>query len=350
MKLAFSAAQIAQLVSGTIEGDGAKEINDIGKIESAEAHQLVFFGNLKYEDYLYNCKAGVIIINNDYVLKQPVTATLVRVADSYVAITTLLKTYEQLTAKKFNGIQEPIYKDASVNIPSSCFVGAFSYLGKNVTIGENCVIHPQVFIADNVQLGNNVTLHAGVKVYHNCVLGNNVTIHAGTIIGSDGFGYLTKDDGEFEKVPQIGNVVIEDDVEVGSNTTIDRATMGSTIIRRSAKIDNLVQIAHNVEIGEYNFIVAQAGISGSTKLGKRVVIGGQAGIVGHISLADGTKVNAQSGVAKAVKKENTALTGSPAYDYTSMLRAQAVFRYLPELEKRIKDLEQQIIAMQKESQ
>ena len=218
------------------------------------------------------------------------------------------------------------------------FIGAFAYLGENVKIGNNAKIFPNAYIGDNVRIGDNSIIHPGVKIYHDCKVGNHVTIHAGTVIGSDGFGFAPQADGSFKKVPQIGNVVIEDNVEIGANTTIDRATIGSTLIRSGAKLDNLIQIAHNVEVGNNTVIAAQAGVSGSTKIGNNVMIGGQAGIVGHIQIADGAKINAQSGVSKSIKP-GKAVTGSPAYDYTAALRSQAVSRKLPELEKRIKELE-----------
>jgi UDP-3-O-[3-hydroxymyristoyl] glucosamine N-acyltransferase len=217
-------------------------------------------------------------------------------------------------------------------------VGAFAYIGEQVSVGKNSKIHPQCFVGNNVVIGENCVLHAGVKIYHQCVLGNNVIIHAGTVVGSDGFGFAPQADGTLQKVPQIGNVSIEDGVEIGANTTIDRATIGSTIIRKGAKLDNLIQIAHNVEVGDSTVIAAQAGISGSTKIGKGVMIGGQAGLVGHIQLGDGAKVNAQSGVTKSIEK-GKAVTGTPAYDYSQALRSQAISRQLPELEKRIKELE-----------
>ena len=226
------------------------------------------------------------------------------------------------------------------------FIGAFAYLGENVVIGKGSKIFPGVFLGNNVVVGDNTILHAGVKIYHECVIGSQVIIHAGTVIGSDGFGFAPQADGTLKKVPQIGNVVIENGVEIGANTTIDRATIGSTIIRAGAKLDNLLQIAHNVEIGSNSVIAAQAGISGSTKIGRNVMIGGQAGIVGHIQIADGSKINAQSGVSKSIKTPNSAVTGSPAYDYTSALRSQAITRNLPNLEKRIKDLEDIIQKLQ----
>jgi len=272
-------------------------------------------------------------------LKQPVNSTLVRVPDPYTAFASLLHHYQQLKTSQLKGIEQPSFISPSSNVAENVYVGAFAYVGEGVTLGKNTKVFPGVFVGNNVKLGENCILHPGVKVYHDCVIGNNVVIHSGTVIGGDGFGFAPQADGTFKKVPQIGNVVIEDNVEIGSNATIDRATIGSTIIRSGAKLDNLIQIAHNVEVGNNTVIAAQAGVSGSTKIGSNVLIGGQAGVVGHIQIADGSKINAQSGVSKSIKKPKSTVTGSPAFDYASALRSQAVTRNLPELEKRIIELE-----------
>ncbi len=334
----FPAAQIALLVNGKTEGDPTVTVDSFGKIEEAREGQLSFFANPKYEEYLYRTKASVIIVNEAYELREPVKATLIRVPDAYTAFATLLSKYQEIKQHSMAGVQQPVYIAPSATYGQQVFIGAFAYLGENVKVGNNTKIYPNVFIGENVTVGDNCILHPGVKIYNDCVIGNNVTIHGGTIIGSDGFGFAPQADGSFKKVPQIGNVIIEDDVEIGSNTTIDRATIGSTIIKKGAKLDNLIQVAHNVEIGQSTVIAAQTGISGSTKIGKGVMIGGQAGIVGHIHLGDGSKVNAQSGVSKSIEP-GKAVTGSPAYDYTAALRSQAVSRKLPDLEKRIKELE-----------
>ncbi|MBE2230239.1 MAG: UDP-3-O-(3-hydroxymyristoyl)glucosamine N-acyltransferase [Chitinophagaceae bacterium] len=334
----FPAAQIALLVNGRIEGDASVTVNSFGKIEEAREGQLSFFANPKYEEFLYRTAASVIIINESFELKQPVSATLIRVPDAYSAFATLLSKYQEIKQQSLAGIQQPAYIAPSATYGQQVFIGAFAYLGEKVKVGNNTKIYPNAFLGDNVEVGDNCVIHPGVKIYQDCRIGNHVIIHAGTIIGSDGFGFAPQADGSFKKVPQIGNVVIEDDVEVGSNTTIDRATIGSTIIRKGAKLDNLIQVAHNVEIGSSTVIAAQAGISGSTRIGKGVMIGGQAGIVGHIQLGDGAKVNAQSGVSKSIEP-GKAVTGSPAFDYTAALRSQAVTRKLPDLEKKIKELE-----------
>lgn len=335
----FTAAQIATIINGKVDGDANAVVSSFGKIEEATQGQLSFLANPKYEDHLYSTGASIIIINTSQELKKPVSATLIRVPDAYVAFATLLEAYQRLQAQQLTGIQQPVYIDATAKMGEQVFVGAFAYIGEKVVLGDNVKIYPNAYVGNNAIIGDHSVVHPGVKIYHNTVIGKNVIIHAGTVIGSDGFGFAPQADGSYKKVPQMGNVIIEDNVEIGANTTIDRATIGSTIIKAGAKLDNLLQIAHNVEVGNNSVIAAQAGISGSTKIGKNVMIGGQAGIVGHIQIADGSKINAQSGVSKSIKTPNTAVTGSPAFDYTSALRSQAVARNLPELEQRIKALE-----------
>jgi len=338
----FSAAQIALLTDGRTEGDPLAEVSSFGKIEEAVAGQLAFLANPKYEEFLYTTGASVIIVNELLELKQPVSATLIRVPDAYTAFASLLTKYQEIVAQQLTGIQEPSYRSASARIGENVFIGAFAYLGDGVVLGNHVKVHPQVYLGNNVRVGDHTVLHPGVKIYHNCVIGAHVTVHAGSVIGGDGFGFAPQADGSFKKVPQIGNVEIEDYVEIGANVTIDRATIGSTVIRTGAKLDNLIQIAHNVDVGHHTVIAAQAGISGSTKIGSGVMIGGQAGIVGHVQIADGARINAQSGVTKSIKSPGGAVTGSPAHDYTSALRSQALSRKLPELEKRLKELEEQI--------
>jgi UDP-3-O-[3-hydroxymyristoyl] glucosamine N-acyltransferase len=335
----FSAAQIALLISGKVEGNPASVVDSFGKIEEAGEGQLAFLANPKYEEYLYSTKASIVIVNDSHELREAVSTTLIRVTDAYSAFATLLSKYQDIINQQLTGIQEPSYISKTAKIGERVFIGAFAYIGENVKVGNDVKIFPNVFIGDNVTLGNNTTLHPGAKIYHDCVIGNNVNVHSGTVIGSDGFGFAPLADGSFKKIPQIGNVIVEDFVEIGSNATIDRATMGSTIIRSGAKLDNLIMIAHNVEVGNNTIIAAQAGVSGSTKIGNNVMIGGQAGIVGHLQIADGSKINAQSGVSKSIKNPNTVVTGSPAFEFTSALRSQAVSRKLPDLEKRIKELE-----------
>jgi UDP-3-O-[3-hydroxymyristoyl] glucosamine N-acyltransferase len=340
----FSAAQLAQIINGTVEGDANATVWSFGKIEEANAGQISFLANPKYEEHLYTTQASIVIVNNNLELRQAVQTTLLRVEDAYSSFALLLDTYQKLMTQQLKGIQEPVYIDATARIGENVFIGAFAYIGEKVVVGKNSKIYPHVFLGDNVILGENCIIHAGAKIYHDCIVGNNVIIHAGTVIGADGFGFAPQSDGSFKKVPQIGNVIIENDVEIGANATIDRGTIGSTLIKSGAKLDNLLQIAHNVEVGNDTVIAAQVGISGSTKIGNKVMIGGQAGIVGHIQIADGTKINGQSGVSKSVKESNVSLTGSPAQDFTTSLRNQAMIKKLPDLEKRIKELEDKIAA------
>ncbi len=342
----FTAAQIAMMINGKVEGNENSSVGSFGKIEEAVSGQLAFLANPKYEEHLYTTRASVIIVNDSQELKQNITATLIRVPDAYSAFATLLDKYLQLQTQLLSGIEEPAFVDKTAITGNQVYIGAFSYISGDVKIGNDVKIFPNVFIGRNVKIGNGSIIHAGVKIYHDCEIRENVIIHAGTVIGSDGFGFAPQADGSFKKVPQIGNVIIEDFVEIGSNTCIDRATIGSTIIRSGAKLDNLLQIAHNVEIGSNTVIAAQSGISGSTKVGKNVMIGGQVGVVGHINIGDGAKINAQSGVSKSLES-GKAVTGSPAFDYTAALRSQAVARKLPDLEKRIKELEKIISTLTK---
>lgn len=335
----FTAQQIAMLVQGEVVGNEKTTVSSIAKIEESKDGDLCFLANAKYEDYLYETKASVVLINESLVLKKDVSCTLIRVKDAYVAFTILLKTYEEIMASKPKEIiEQPSFISANANVGEKVYIGAFAYIGENSVVADGAKIYPNSYIGDNVKVGKNTIIYAGVKIYKDCVIGDNVIIHAGAVIGSDGFGFAF-DNGAFQKIPQIGNVVIENDVEIGANCTIDRATMGSTIIKAGAKLDNLIQIAHNVEVGNATVIASQAGVSGSSKIGNYCMIGGQAGIVGHIKIADQTKINAQSGVAKEIKEKGTSWTGSPAYDYKSSLKSQVVYRNLPDLQKKIYELE-----------
>lgn len=334
----FTAAQIAMLINGTVEGNPETAVGSFGKIEEAKNGDLSFLANPKYEEFFYTTQASVLIVNESFQPRQKTNATLIRVKDSYSAFAILLSKYQEMMQQQLKGIQEPSYISKTAQLGENVFIGAFTYVGDTVKIGKNSKVYPQVYLGNQVEIGENCTIHPGVKIYHQCKIGNNVVIHSGTVIGSDGFGFAPQADGSFIKVPQIGNVIVEDHVEIGSNTTIDRATIGSTIIKKGAKLDNLIQIAHNVEIGSASVIAAQTGISGSTKIGKQVMIGGQAGIVGHISIGDGAKINAQSGVSKSLENGKT-VTGTPAYDYTQALRGQAALRKLPEMQKRLQELE-----------
>lgn len=343
--MVFTAGQIAALIDGKVEGDSSQTISTIAKIEEAGKDALVFIANPKYEQYLTQTKASVILLSDTIKVPDSVSATLIRVADPYAAFARLMNAYQEMTAPKAkSGIEQPSFVSPTATIGNDVYIGAFAYVGDKVTIGDGAQIYPGVYLGDNVVIGAKSTLHPGVKVYAQCRVGNEVIIHAGAVIGADGFGFAPQPDGTFKKVPQLGHVTIGDLVEIGANTTIDRATMGATHIGRNVKIDNLVQIAHNVSIDNNTAIAAQAGISGSTKIGKNCIIGGQAGVVGHIQLADGTRINAQSGVTKTVKKTHTDLSGSPAFDYKAALKSQVVFKDLPGLLARIQILEEKLAA------
>jgi UDP-3-O-[3-hydroxymyristoyl] glucosamine N-acyltransferase len=342
----FTAHELSLLLNGTIEGDPQVSVNKLAKIEEAKPGSLSFLANPKYEQYLYTTEASVIIVNKDQVLTEPVKGTLLRVDNAYSAITILLEKYNTIKLNK-TGIEQPNFIHASAKVGDNAYVGAFAYIGANVVVGNNCKIYPQTYIADDVVIGDNVTLYPGVKVYFDCRIGSNVIIHSGTVIGGDGFGFAPAPDGTYSKISQIGNVIIEDDVEIGANTTVDRATMGSTIIRKGVKLDNLIQIAHNVEISSNTVVAAQTGISGSTKVGENCIIGGQVGIVGHITIAKGTQIQAQSGISRSLLVENKKWAGSPAVSYTDNLRSQVVVNRLPELEKKINELEKIIADLRK---
>ena len=343
--MTFTAQQIAMMIGGQVEGDNLATVASFGKIEEARGGQLAFLANPKYEEYLYNTRASVVIIGQTQELRQAVGATLIRVADPYSAFAALLAKYQELQAQQLVGIQQPSFIDPSAKIGNNVFIGAFAYVGKNAVVADGAKIYPQVFLGNDVHVGENARLMPGVKVYHECKIGRNVTVHAGSVIGADGFGFAPQADGSFTKVPQIGNVIVEDNVEIGANACIDRATIGSTVIRNGAKLDNLVQIAHNVEVGSNSALAAQAGVSGSTKIGNYVIIGGQAGLAGHLTVGDGAKINAQAGLGKSLKPGQS-VTGSPAYDYNTAIRAQATARNLPDIVKRLELLEKKLAALQ----
>ena len=343
----FTAHEISLLLNGTVEGDPQVTVSRLAKIEEATAGAISFLANPKYEQYLYTTDASAVLVNNDFVANEPVKATLIRVENAYSAITVLLEKYNTIKLNK-SGVEQPSFVHPTAKVGDDCYIGAFSYIGPGARIGKKCKIYPNVYIADNVILGDNVTLFPGVVVYFDCVMGNNVIVHSGAIIGSDGFGFAPNPDGTYSKIAQIGNVVLEDDVEIGSNTTIDRATMGSTIIRKGAKLDNLLQIAHNVEIGSNTVIAAQTGISGSTKVGDNCVIGGQVGMVGHISIAKGSQIMAKSGINKNIVEENKKWGGTPFFtSYMENMRNEAAASHLPALEKKILELEKAIAELKK---
>lgn len=334
----FTAQQIGDLLNGEIAGDPTVWVDKLCKIEAGEPNSLSFLANPKYNQYLYDTKASIVIINKTFNPEQTVTATLIKVDDAYQAFAKLLELYNKIQNDK-SGIEQPSYIDSSVTMGNSIYIGAFAYLGKNVKLGDNVKIYPHCYIGDNVTIGSNTTLFSGARIYAMCKIGANCILHSGVIIGADGFGFAPNASGGYDKVAQTGNVEIEDHVEIGSNTTIDRATLGSTIIRKGVKLDNLIQIAHNVEIGEDTVIAAQTGIAGSTKIGKQCMIGGQVGIVGHITIADKVKIQAQSGINQSITEEGAAIQGSPAFNVVDFKRSYVMFRKLPAMEKRLGDLE-----------
>lgn len=334
----ISAQQIATLLNGQVEGDSSVLVNRPCKIEEGGKGTITFLANTKYESYIYQTTASVVLVHQDFEATQAIPATLIRVADVYGAVAILLEKFGDQVKK--TGKKSPqSFIDQSVQLPDDVSVGHFSVIEEGVSVGGGTVIFSQVFVGKNTKIGKNVILYPGVKIYHNCEIGDNCILHSNVIIGSDGFGFAPMEDGTYRKIAQIGNVILEADVEVGSNTVIDRATMGSTVIHKGVKLDNLIQIAHNVEIGENTVIAAQAGIAGSTKIGENCRIGGQAGFVGHIQVADGVMVQAQSGVAGSIKKPGTAVYGSPAIAYADYLRAYAVFKKLPDVYRKINQLE-----------
>lgn len=334
----FTANQIATLLGGTVEGSPEVVVSQLAKIEEGTEGCLSFLANPKYEHFLYDTGASIVIVNEDLQLVKPVRATLIRVKDAYSAFSELLKIYHQLRNEKI-GREEPSFVHESAQLGEGIYLGAFSYIGKDVKIGNNVKIYPQVFVGDNVTIGDDCVLFPGVKVYYDTKIGDRVVIHGGVVLGSDGFGFAPQKDGSYNKVPQIGNVILESDVEIGANTVIDRATMGSTVIRQGVKLDNLIQIAHNVEIGKNTVAAAQTGVSGSTKVGENVILGGQVGLVGHIQIASGSQIQAQSGVNRSIVEENKKWGGTPSLPYSSNLRSHVFYAKLPSMEKRISELE-----------
>jgi len=334
----LTAKAIAELLGGIVEGNEQELITHPGKIEVAQAGAITFLSNPKYESYIYKTNASAVLVSNDFIPAKEISTTLIKVKDVYSAITTFLKFHEQSFHPE-QGISSLSFIHQTAQLGDQTTVGDFSSISSEVIIGNKCRIYPQVFIGVGTKIGNNVTIYPGVKIYHDCQIGDNCILQANAVIGSDGFGFAPQTDGSYEKIPQVGKVILEDNVEIGANTVIDRATMGATVIKKGTKLDNLVQIAHNVTIGEDTVIAAQAGIAGSTRIGNQCQIGGQAGFVGHIEVANRVKVQAQSGVAASIKEEGRKVYGYPALSYQDYLRAYALFRQLPDLEKRIRELE-----------
>lgn len=338
--MVFTAGQIASILEGEVEGDSEIKVDKLAKIEEGGKGALTFLSNPKYIPHLYTTKASVTIVNRDFAPEKEITTTLIKVEDAYEAFSKLLEYYDQAKNNK-SGLEHPVFISKSAEYGEGIYVGAFAYIGDNVSIGGNVKIHPNAYIGDNVTLGNNVIVHAGAKVYSETVVGNNCIIQSGAIIGADGFGFAPNKDGVFCKIPQTGNVILEDDVDVGAATTIDRATMGSTILRKGVKLDNQIQIAHNVEVGEHTVIAAQSGVAGSAKIGKNCMIGGQVGIVGHITIGDNVRIQAQSGIGRNIK-DNEILQGSPALNYGDYNKSYVHFKNLPKIVKNINQLEKKI--------
>jgi len=340
----FTAKQISEFLNGSIDGNPDVAVTELSKIEDGKKGSLSFLSNPKYENYLYSTQASVVIVSKDFNPTQPYTSTLIRVDNPYSSFTILLDKYNEAVNAQAeqSGIDKLAYIHPTAKIGKNVFIGAFAYVAENAEIADGCKINTQTYIGSGSKIGENCTFFPGVKIYHNSVIGSRVIIHANTVIGSDGFGFAPQTDGTYNKIPQIGNVIIEDDVEIGANTAIDRATMGSTIVKKGAKIDNLIQIAHNVEIGENTVLAAQSGISGSTKVGPNSVIGGQVGIAGHLSLAKGTQIGAQAGINFNISEENKQWHGSPAQPLRNWMRASVVFKHLPDIEKRINILEEEL--------
>ncbi|MGQ7947606.1 UDP-3-O-(3-hydroxymyristoyl)glucosamine N-acyltransferase [Flavobacterium sp. WC2509] len=337
----FTAEQIAGILEGEIVGNASAEVSRLSKIEEGTEGSLTFLSNPKYTNFIYTTKASITIVNDTFEPESPIDTTLIKVADAYKAFSKLLEFYNQVKLNK-SGIETPSFISNSATYGENLYLGSFAYVGDNVTLGDNVKIYPGSFIGDNVNIGHNVIIFAGAKIYSETVIGNNCTIHSGTVIGADGFGYAPNEDGTYNKIPQIGNVIIEDNVDIGANSTIDRATLGSTIIKSGVKIDNQVQIAHNVEIGKNTVIAAQTGIAGSTKVGSNGMFGGQVGIVGHLTIGNNVRIQAQSGVASNIK-DNEVLQGSPTFGYSDFSKSYVHFKNLPKMVKEIEELKKQIL-------
>jgi len=342
----FSAKNIANFLNGKLEGDANVIVNSISKIEDGKKGSLTFLANPKYTNYIYTTNASIVLVDNNFKAEKKIKSTLIKVENPYVALASLLELYDK-QKKEIVGIDKLAFISETAKIGDNVYIGAFAYISNSVKIGSNVKISPQVFLGENVEIDDNCVLNPGVKIYQDTKIGKNCIIHAGTVIGSDGFGFAPKKNNDYQKIPQIGNVIIEDDVEIGANVTIDRATIGSTIIRKGVKLDNLIQVGHNVEIGENTVISAHTAIAGSTKLGKDIMVGGQVGFAGHLSVADGVKIGGQSGIHSNVKKENDVICGSPAISINEYRKSSAIFRSLPEMRKKIAELENQLNELKK---
>lgn len=337
----FSVNDIAAILKGTVEGDGAIKVCSISKIDQGIPGTLSFLSNPAYTKYIYTTQASAVIVKKDFIPEEPLTCTLIRVDDPYTSLAMLLNMYEQSKPVK-RGIEQPSFISSSAKIDDNIYIGAFSYISDKVVLGKNVRVYPQVYIGENVVIGENTVINAGVKIYADCKIGANCIIHSGAVIGADGFGFAPTSDGSYSKIAQVGNVVIEDFVEIGANTTIDRATMGSTFIRKGVKLDNLIQVAHNAEIGENTVMAAQTGIAGSTKIGKNCMFGGQVGIAGHLTIGNEVKLGAQSGVLASIE-DKAVHTGTPSLDHRTFMKSYAVFRSLPQMRKDIFELQKMLV-------
>jgi UDP-3-O-[3-hydroxymyristoyl] glucosamine N-acyltransferase len=340
----FTVGQIAGMLGGEVKGNEAEKVNMLAKIQEAKKGQIAFLSNPKYEQYIYSTQATAVIVKKDFVPRKELSCTLILVEDPYISFTALLEEYHKLISFQKTGIEQPSFIGSQSTTGANIYRGAFSYIGNGVTIGENCKIYPHAYIGDNVVIGNNTIIHPGVKIYNDTRIGSNCVIHSGTVIGSDGFGFAPQPDGSYKTIPQLGNVIIEDNVAIGANTVIDCATFlgDSTFIRKGVKLDNLIQLAHNVEVGANTVIAAQTGVSGSTKIGSNSVIGGQVGIAGHLVLPSNTSIGAQAGLGKSLKKSGEKMMGSPAIDVKEYYKSYALFRALPDLHLRLQELEKKV--------
>jgi UDP-3-O-[3-hydroxymyristoyl] glucosamine N-acyltransferase len=342
----FTAATIAGFLKGEIEGNPDIKVNTIAKIEEGHPGALSFLANPKYEHYIYSTGSSVVLVNKSFIPSGKIDATLIKVENAYEAFASLMRIVDQARPRK-KGIHPTAVIESTAKVGADAYIGPYAYIGENCQIGDGCSIYPHVYIGDNTSLGANCTINPGVKIYHDCIIGQGCIIHAGSVIGSDGFGFAPQSENEYMKIPQLGNVVLEDLVEIGANVTIDRATMGSTVIHKGVKLDNLIQIGHNVEVGENTVMAAQTGIAGSTKVGKNCMFGGQVGIAGHIRIANGSKIGAQGGILGDVKEENTVIIGSPAFEIKQFMRSTIIFKRLPELKTKVDILEKEIISLKK---
>ncbi|MDZ4668748.1 MAG: UDP-3-O-(3-hydroxymyristoyl)glucosamine N-acyltransferase [bacterium] len=337
----ISIAELAKLLNGVVEGNGSHVLNTVAKIEEGKTGALSFLANPKYEEHIYRTGSSAVLVNRSFTPSKEISTTLIRVDDPYAAFTFLLEKFSNPSAQ-LSGLEPMCFVHEHAKLGVEVYVGAFAYIAAGANVGDQTKVYPQVFIGANVQIGSNCIIYPGVKIYHECVIGNNCIIHASTVIGADGFGFAPLADRSYKKIPQTGNVIIEDDVEIGSNCSIDRATMGSTIIRKGVKLDNLIQVAHNVEIGEHTVIAGQAGVAGSTKLGKYVVVGGQVAIAGHLQIANGNQFGGQAGVLGNIVDEDKKWFGTPVMEVRDSLRSSAVIRRLPELMSRVDALEKEL--------